>query len=296
LFDNYLIQTTIQASVALIVVAYLAIRRPGFYIPPDSLRYLYASIFQGLAALAGIMLVFLTLAHQRSGKATEEARSGMRNCLEKLEGGYAYNTDPLDWSTATKWLAEGWAFKGIDPQARKLKTQLEALEVKLSINPSEQREWDEPPAWRGGLVTEASNLHVARDRVKALRDTYYRAGVMIGRHDYNHERLGTSSWNTIIVVSWLAVLMLFSLFGIVSLIDRPQPPFVQSGLAIVLVAFTFAAIVHFMAFTIWMVGFLLEDPRETELFQLSGLPRLTSVDELLARARNIIASNLNQTE
>jgi hypothetical protein len=262
----------------------IAVYESDFSLDPENLRYGYSSIFQGLAALGGIVLVFLTLAHQRGSKAIEEASNAMRRSLESLPGGSDYDVDPPDWRAIDKWLRDSWCEKNLDPETKALDSRVAKYQKEGPPNSPGL-----PPfsfeIVGGKLQGEMIILDGKRREIHQIRDGYYQAGVMLGKRSQELYKMGVVSWNTLLMVIWFVILMVASLLMLFQVNDGPDPPFSQTAIAMFIIALTIAAGVHFILYSGYMVRLLLETPGEADYFSYTGLAKPEKTDEILKRTR-----------
>ena len=285
-FDYYWLVFGIIMGIAIALIP--AIAAFGLYIDPENLRYAYSSIFQGLAALGGIVLVFLTLTHQRSIKGVEDASVVMRDCLSRIPGGQDYDADSLDWNAIEKWLRDSWCEKNLDPEARALDIRFARYE-KDSEKKHGAKVFEFETLAGGGIGGELGIYINKLDEIRRIRDGYYRASSTLGKRSRELLNIRTVTWNTVILVLWFVLLMALSLLLLLSLDISPTPPFSQTAAAMLVAALTTAGVAHFILYTNHVVGLLLESPEESDDFVYTGFEKPDKTDEILRRIGKSLA-------
>ena len=281
-FDYYWLVFLVIMGIAVATILAIAGFKLGLTIGPENLRYAYSSIFQGLAALGGIVLVFLTLTHQRSIKGIEDSSVVMRDCLRRIPGGQDFDSDSLNWNAIENWFRNSWCEKNLDPEAKALDIRFARYE-----KDSEKKHGAnvfEFEILAGGGIGGELGIYVNRlDEIRRIRDSYYRASATLGRRSRERLNIRTVTWNTVILVLWFVLLMTLSLLLLLSLDNSPSPPFSQTAAAMLVAALTIAGVAHFIMYTSYVVGLLLEAPEESDYFTYTGFEKPYKTDEILRR-------------
>jgi len=276
-FDHYWMVFGLIMSITVIAMIAVARFKHDFSFDPENLRYAYSSLFQGLAALAGIVLVFLTLAHHQGSKALEEASTALRRGLNMIPGGTDFDSDPIDWKAIERWLKDKWCEKHLYPEARAFDKKLTAYKEKGSSdfpNLSNVKLHD---------LDELNRFKAKHAEVQHVRDGYYQVGVMLGKRSHELGKMDVVSWNTLLIIAWFIGLMLASMLLIFSINDNIEPPFFQTEIAVLLIGLIIAAVVHFTLYADCMVRMLLEMPSDSDHFSYMGLEKPEVADEILKR-------------